>query len=117
MVMKLHGSPFSSCTQRVLTVLAEKGVTDFEIVPVDMATGAHKREPHLSLQPFGKIPALEDDGFVVFESRAICRYIAAKYADQGNKVMPNGSDLKAMALFEQVSSNALLCHETWGSAC
>jgi glutathione S-transferase len=107
MVMKLHGSPFSTCTQRVLTVLAEKGVTDFEIVTVNLPAGAHKREPHISMQPFGRIPALEDDGFVVYESRAICRYIAAKYAEQGNQVMPNGSDLKALAIFEQVSSKDL----------
>jgi glutathione S-transferase len=103
MVLKLHGAKQSTCTQRVLTVLAEKGITDFEIVPVHLPAGAHRREPHISLQPFGRIPVLDDDGFIVYESRAICRYIAAKYADQGTQVMPKGDDLKALGIFEQVS--------------
>jgi glutathione S-transferase len=103
MVLKLHGFKFSTCTQRVLTVLAEKGVTDFEIVSINLPAGEHRREPFISMQPFAKIPVLEDDGFFVYESRAICRYIAAKYADQGTQVMPNTSDLKAFGIFEQVS--------------
>ena len=102
MGLKLHGSPFSTCTQRVLTVLAEKGVTDYEIVPVNLPAGEHKQPAHVALQPFGKIPVLEDDGFFVYESRAICRYIASKYADQGTPIMPKSTDLKALAIFEQV---------------
>lgn len=38
------------------------------------------------------------------ESRAICRYIAAKYKDQGPKLIPDPSDLKASILFEQWAS-------------
>jgi glutathione S-transferase len=45
----------------------------------------------------------DDDGFILYESRAICRYIAAKYADQGTKLVPTDS-LHAIALFEQAAS-------------
>ena len=45
---------------------------------------------------FGQIPALEDDSFVVYESRAIARYVNET---RGNKLMP--ADAKARAIAEQ----------------
>lgn len=68
------------------------------------------------MQPFGVIPILQDGDFslagrqIIYlwklwltqkESRAICRYIAEKYADQGTKLVPDPSDLKAAAKFSQ----------------
>ncbi|RDL39777.1 putative glutathione S-transferase [Venustampulla echinocandica] len=103
MVIKVHSAGASTCGQRVLTTLHEKGVP-FELVPVDFSSGAHKKPPHINLQPFGKVPVLEDDGFFVYESRAICKYIAKKYAGQGTKLIPEDGDLKGYALFEQACS-------------
>ncbi|KAH7305649.1 putative glutathione S-transferase [Rhexocercosporidium sp. MPI-PUGE-AT-0058] len=103
MGLTIHGSPYSTCSQRVFTALAEKGV-EAELHSLNFATGEHKQPAHLKLQPFGKVPVLEDDGFFVYESRAIAKYIAKKYAGQGTKLMPEESDLKAYALFEQACS-------------
>jgi glutathione S-transferase len=44
----------------------------------------------------------DDDGFILYESRAIARYIDAKFPNQGPKLVPAG--LKANALFEQAVS-------------
>ena len=44
----------------------------------------------------------DDDGFILYESRAMCRYIARKYASQGTPLIP--TELKAEALFEQAAS-------------
>jgi glutathione S-transferase len=44
----------------------------------------------------------DDDGFILYESRAMCRYIARKYASQGIPLIP--TELKAEALFEQAAS-------------
>ncbi|KAK8276638.1 hypothetical protein V6Z12_D10G213700 [Gossypium hirsutum] len=63
MVIKVHGIPLSTCTARVLLCLCEKGL-QYELVPVD---------------PFGQIAALEDGDVKIFESRAICKYLARKY--------------------------------------
>jgi glutathione S-transferase len=101
MVLKIHGVEWSLCTQRVLTTLKEKQVP-YEIVVVDFIAGEHKGEKYLQKQPFGVLPVLEDDGFFVYESRAICRYIEAKFKGQGTELIP--SDLKGLALFEQGAS-------------
>jgi len=101
MVLKLHGLTVSTCTQRVATVLIEKKVP-FELVNIDMSKGEHKSEAFMKLQPFGQVPVLEDNGFILYESRAICRYIAVKYANQGTQLYPE--DLKKRALIEQAAS-------------
>jgi glutathione S-transferase len=75
--MKVYGHPASTCTRKVLCLLAEKGVSA-EFVMVDIFKGAAKSEEHLARQPFGVVPALDDDGFVLYESRAILRYLDAK---------------------------------------
>jgi len=103
-MVHIIGTPMSTCTQRILAVLAEKGVTDFTITCPDFASGEHKKAPHTDKQPFGQIPILEDGDLRLFESRAICRYLAAKYADQGTKLIPDPTDLKASAIFEQWAS-------------
>jgi len=100
MSLKLYGSDGSTCTQRVKVVAYEKDV-DIMVESVDMAAKEHKQESFLQKQPFGQVPYLDDDGFIVFQSRAIGRYIAMKYADQGTKLLPDTSDIKAVALFEQ----------------
>ncbi|KAF5349754.1 hypothetical protein D9758_010193 [Tetrapyrgos nigripes] len=100
MVLKLYGGPTTTCTQRVATVLYEKKIP-FELHFVDWTKGEYKAPAHLEKQPFGQVPYLDDDGFILFESRAICRYLDAKYPDHGPKLAPPSSDLKATALFEQ----------------
>jgi glutathione S-transferase len=102
MGLKLYGMREATCTQRVLTTLAEKNVEDFEFIKVDLFTGEQLQPSHLEKQPFGKVPVLDDDGFLVYESRAICKYLARKYAGQGTELIPAEGDLKAYAMFEQV---------------
>ena len=101
MAIKIYGSPYSTCTQRILTVCGEKSIP-YELVAINLATGEHKSPSFLEKQPFGKIPVLEDDGYVVYESRAICKYLAAKYTGKGPELMPPSTSLKAFGLFEQV---------------
>jgi glutathione S-transferase len=94
--MKIYGHPMSTCTRKVLVALAEKG-QQAEFVLVDFATGDHKKPEHLARQPFGVIPALDDDGFQLYESRAMMRYVDAKFP--GVSLTP--SDLKSRARMEQ----------------
>ena len=70
--MKIYGDPLSTNTRKVLTTLAELDLPH-EFVHVDFARGEHKHAAHLERQPFGQMPALEDDGFVLYETHAMCR--------------------------------------------
>jgi len=101
MVLTLHGSPMSTCVRRVAVVLKEKEIP-FTFVLVDMQKGEHKSPEYLAKQPFGQIPYIDDDGFVLYESRAIARYLVAKYPSKGPALVP--TELKANALFEQAAS-------------
>lgn len=73
--MKVYGHPWSINTRKVLMVLAEKGVKA-ELSLVMVPKGEHKSPAHLLLHPFGKVPVLEDRGFVLYETGAINRYLA-----------------------------------------
>ncbi|HEX6838280.1 MAG TPA: glutathione binding-like protein, partial [Polyangia bacterium] len=89
------GHPMSTCTRKVLTTLAENQ-TEAQFEMVDLFKGAHKAPAYLAHQPFGQVPALEDDGFQIYESRAICRYIDGK-----SKGAVTPGDAKSRAVMEQ----------------
>ncbi|KAI0092245.1 glutathione transferase [Irpex rosettiformis] len=103
MVLKLFGSPQSKPTLRVAHILKEKQVP-FEFIVIDSSAKEHKSPEYLKKQPFGQIPYTDDDGFILFETRAICKYVAAKWRDQGSPLLPDHNDLKATALFDQALS-------------
>ncbi|KAM7276791.1 hypothetical protein ACFE04_018657 [Oxalis oulophora] len=102
--LKVHGSPFSTATMRVLAVLHEKEL-DFEFVPVNMGAGQHKSEAFLALNPFGQVPAFEDGDLKLFESRAITQYIAEEYSDKGtNLICPQGKLKAILSVWKEVES-------------
>jgi glutathione S-transferase len=68
----VHTIPGSPAARAVLATLVEKGA-QFRVLAV--SPGAQKKEPHLSRQPFGKMPVLEHDTFVLYETQAIMRYL------------------------------------------
>ena len=72
--MIVHGIPGSPYVRAVLLTLEEKGA-DYKLNA--MAFGTLKQEPHLSRHPFGRIPAFEHDGWMLYETRAIMRYVDA----------------------------------------
>ncbi|KAF4465371.1 glutathione-S-transferase theta GST, partial [Fusarium albosuccineum] len=60
---------------------------------------------HMKRHPWGKVPAISfADGFTLYESRAICKYLAKKYSFP---LLPPDSDLEATALFDQAQSEEM----------
>ncbi|CAE6367791.1 unnamed protein product [Rhizoctonia solani] len=102
--VKLYGNVLSTCTKRVAIVCREIGI-DYELVNVDLATGEHKTEAFLEQkQPFEAVPVLVDeDGTQLYESRAICRYLVAKYG-KASGLLPDSDNAKVYGLFEQAAS-------------
>lgn len=72
--MKLYDGGKAPNPRRVRIFLAEKGVS-VPLVPVDMGAMGHRSEEVTVLNPLQRLPVLElDDGTVITESVAICRY-------------------------------------------
>jgi len=72
----VYGPVGSTYVWSARLALAEKGVTH-ELV--DVPLGEHRLEPHLSRQPFAKVPAFEHDGFALYETQAIMRYVDERF--------------------------------------
>ncbi len=72
--MELYDGGATPNPRRVRIFLAEKGIT-VPLVPVDLGKGEHLGEAFRAINPFPRVPALRlDDGSVLTESIAICRY-------------------------------------------
>ncbi|TRM64581.1 glutathione S-transferase [Schizophyllum amplum] len=86
MVLKLYGSDLSTTTPMVSLVLHELNLP-FEFIKLDLLQGEHKQPEHVAHQPFGCVPYINDSGLILYESRAICRYLCRKYADRGGRAL------------------------------
>ncbi len=104
-MLKLWGRPTSGRTQKVLWTLAEIGM-DFEFIlaSATMGPGGHVAKGHKpygvvntaeyrAKNPNGRVPTIDDDGFVLWESNSIVRYLAMQYAPD----LLYGSDIKTFA--------------------
>ncbi|MHB2265179.1 glutathione S-transferase family protein [Aliihoeflea sp. PC F10.4] len=79
--MKLYDGGRAPNPRRVRIFLAEKGI-EVPLVPVDMATMGHKSQEVTAKNPLQRLPVLElDDGTVITESVAICRYFEEIYPE------------------------------------
>ncbi len=75
--MKLYQIALSPNCQKVIAFAHEVGAP-LELVPVDVFKGEARSPALLRKNPNGKVPILEDDGFVLWESTAMLAYLAAK---------------------------------------
>ena len=74
--MKLYDNKMANSPRKVRMFLAEKNITNVEMVEVNMMEGEHKTPEYRAIAPNSRIPALQlDDGTVIMESTAICRYL------------------------------------------
>lgn len=75
--MKLYDAPWAPSPRRVRIFLAEKGI-EVPREAVDLRSGEQLGDAYLCINPRGAVPALElDNGEVLCESAAICRYFEA----------------------------------------
>jgi glutathione S-transferase len=74
----IYGPAYSTYARTVRLALEEKGV-EYDLVEVDLLGGAARSPEHLARHPFGKAPAFEHDGFELYETDAIMRYVNAAF--------------------------------------
>ncbi len=100
--MKLWTCERTPNPRRVLLFLAAKGLKPadigMELIQVSLMGGENKMPEYLNIHPLGQIPALElDDGQMITESMAICRYLEGMYPE--NPMF--GSSLMEQAIIHQ----------------
>jgi glutathione S-transferase len=76
-MLKIYGSDLSSPANKVRFVANYLGLK-YDYIIVKLREGEQNKPEFLRINPVGKIPAIDDDGFCLFESNAICRYLADK---------------------------------------
>lgn len=76
-MLTLHVAPPSPRAFKVLALARHLGL-DFEVRPVDLLHGGQHTPAFTALNPNQKMPVLEEDGFVLWESNAILQYLASK---------------------------------------
>lgn len=91
--MKLYNVAYSGNSYKVRLLLAQLGIP-CEIIEIDILNGGSRTPEFLKINPNGRTPVLDDDGFVLAESNAILAYLA-----RGTKFLPD--DRKTFGLIFQ----------------
>ena len=81
-MLKLYGGARSRAS--IVQWYLEELSIPYEFVLLDMAAGEHQKSEYLAINPMGKVPAIEDDDFKLWESGAILLYLAEKYDKAAN---------------------------------
>ena len=80
--MKLYSSPVAPSPKKVLVFISEKGIKDIEVKDLDIGKMEHKTDEYKKIAPNSRIPALVlDNGDVILETTAICRYLECLHPD------------------------------------
>lgn len=75
-MLKLYGAPQSRAS--IIQWYLEELQLPYEFVSLDLKQGEHRQDAYLAINPFGKVPAIADEGFHLWESGAILFYLAEK---------------------------------------
>lgn len=81
-MITLHVFPLSPRAFKVLALAEHLGI-EYRKRLVDFSKGDHKTPEFTAMNPNQRMPVLEEDGFVLWESNAIMQYLAAKRPDSG----------------------------------
>ena len=93
-MIKLWGRSNSSNVQKAMWAIGELGLAH-EREDVGGAFGGNDQTWYLKMNPQGRVPTISDDGFVLYESNAIVRYLAARYGRGG--LWPEDDRARAIA--------------------
>ena len=104
--MKLYDFPVSGNCYKVRLMLSFLGL-EAELVPVDLAGGANRRDDFLRLNPKGQVPVLEDGALVLRDSQAILLYLARAYDAKGSWLSTDAATLGHIGSWLALSANEI----------
>jgi glutathione S-transferase len=79
--MKLYDAARSGNCHKVRLLLALLAL-DYETISIDLAAGENRQPAYLAVNPRGQVPALEDEGEVIWDSQAIMVYLARHFGGE-----------------------------------
>jgi glutathione S-transferase len=91
-MLKIWGRTNSVNVKKVLWAAEELGL-QYQRIDAGLQFGVNKTPEYLEMNPTGLVPTIDDDGFVLWESHSIVRYLAAKHA--AGRLLP--ADLRQRA--------------------
>lgn len=94
-MLKILGRNTSSNVMKVLWLCDELGI-EYDREDVGGAFGKNDQPDYLAMNPNGLVPTILDDGFVLWESNAIVRYLAGKHG-AGSELWPDDPQIRASA--------------------
>ena len=93
-MIKLYTFPPSTNSRKVRIALIEKGL-EFERINIDLSKKEQKNPEYLKIHPFGQVPALDDEGFIIYDSTIINEYLEDEYPYP--PLLPKDSEGRAQA--------------------
>ena len=93
-MLKIWGRANSINVQKAMWTVGELGLAH-ERIDAGAQFGLNDQDWYLSMNPNGRVPVIDDDGFILYESNAISRYLAAKHG-QG-ALLPDDVPSRALA--------------------
>jgi glutathione S-transferase len=94
-MLKIYGADLSAPANKVRMTANALGLK-YEYIQMNIRAGGTRTEQYLKIHPAGKVPAIDDNGFILFESDAIVKYLAAS---KKSSLYPEG--LKQRAYVDQ----------------
>ncbi|MCK5014592.1 MAG: glutathione S-transferase family protein [Candidatus Omnitrophica bacterium] len=91
-MLKIYGADLSAPANKVRMAAHALGI-EYQYIRVSIKEGENRAEEYLKKHPAGKVPVIEDDDFILFESDAIIRYLAEK---NGSSLYPRGQKQRAL---------------------
>ena len=94
-MLTIYCAPLSGAANKARMCANALGL-EYEAIAVDLRSREQRAPEYLAVNPFGKVPAIDDDGFYLFESNAIMKYLCRKH---GSDLYPH--ELHAQAVVDQ----------------
>jgi glutathione S-transferase len=104
-MLTLYDMPLSGNCHKVRLLLSFLSLP-YQTHPVDLVGGEQRSPDYLTLNPFGQVPVLDDDGVIIRDSQAILVYLAKRYG--GEQWWPDdASQLAQLAAWLSTAANEI----------